>query len=259
MGAALTHLLPGGGTGPGGARAAQGDAQADPWQSGIWPLHRARHLGDPQDWRHDPALLVLAPEAAEDPRHVPVLVDATEVAGGVARLVVTVDYSPIPEVLSFFPGRALPLIGFGVKYETASALRASAERASGGWSIGGAYVDALGGGCTAPSASLSRPDWQTGFGEMRGRLWPGTGRLRIWLRHPQDTGLAPGVPAHHLTELRLDDERGEGIARLELHQPVEENPAFTFLLPLALAAAPVAVRARDNMGNVFSGLVEPGA
>ncbi|MDQ1901495.1 hypothetical protein RAH32_13675 [Paracoccus sp. WLY502] len=58
----------------------------------------------------------LAPElvaAGEDARHVPVLADATGL-GPVDRMVVTIDYSPFPLALVFHPGRALPLLGFGV-------------------------------------------------------------------------------------------------------------------------------------------------
>lgn len=245
----LIQSLPGGGP-LRDSRAPVG--QADPWDSGIWPLHRADWLGDPPDWRNDPEVVVLAPERAEDAMHVPVTLDATGL-GAVRRMVVTIDYSPIPRALSYWPGRALPLLGFGVKYEAGSPLRASVELEQGGWRMGARFVAAIGGGCTAPSGAHERPDWQDGFGEMRARFWPGTGRLRVWLRHPMDTGLAPGIPAHHLTELVLGDALGE-IARLELHEPVEENPALTFLLPQPLRG-PLSIRARDNMGYGFAGEV----
>lgn len=257
----LTHLLPGGAGAP--APVAAGDPQADPFDSGMWPHHRQDHLGDPRDWAMDPAMLLLAPASAEDPAHVPVLVDATGVAGPVARIVVTIDYSPFAVGLVFHPGRALPLLGFGVKYEMAGAIRASAEVIDGGapprWSMAGAFVDAMGGGCTAPAATHARPDWQEGFGQMRGRLWPDTGRLRVTIRHPMDTGLADGIPAHHLTELTLEDAEGAEIARLQIHEPLEENPELTFLLPPELARGPVIVRARDNIGHRFRGRLEAGA
>ncbi|MBN7784983.1 quinoprotein dehydrogenase-associated SoxYZ-like carrier [Ponticoccus gilvus] len=248
MSALLTQLLPGGGP----VRQDSAPGQADPWDSGMWPLHRADWLGDPADWRNDAAVVVLGPEAAEDAMHVPFTLDATGV-GAVERIVVTIDYSPIPQVLTFWPGRARPLLGFGVKYESGSPLRASVQRAGGGWRMGAHYVSATGGGCTAPAAAHGQPDWQEGFGEMRARLWPDTGRLRVWLRHPQDTGLAPGIAAHHLTEMVLEDDAGQ-IARLELHAPVEENPALTFLLPEEVSG-PVTIRARDTMGYRFAGEV----
>lgn len=264
----LTHLLPGGADGSlpvmAAGQVAGADPQADPYDSGMWPYHRQDHLGDPQDWHMDPLLLLLAPESAEDASHVPILVDATGIAdaGRISRIVVTIDYSPFPVGLVFHPGRALPLLGFGVKYEMAGAIRASAEAVAEGaasrWSMAAAFVDAMGGGCTAPAAAHVRPDWQDGFGEMRGRLWPDSGRLRVMIRHPMDTGLAEGFSAHHLTELILRDGGGDDIARLEINEPVEENPVLTFLLPPDLARGPVSVEARDNVGYRFRGMVEAG-
>lgn len=257
MSALLTDRLPGGGapilravTGP---AAVGGDA----FDSGMWPFHRAEYLGNPGNWRNDPAVAVLAPPGAEDSAHVPFLIDATGLAGQAEELVVTIDYSPFARALIFHPGRALPLLGFGVKYEIAGALRASVRLRSGEWRVGAAWVSALGGGCSAPAASHARPDWQQGFGEIRARLWAQSGRLRISIRHPQDTGLADGIPAHHLTALWLTDAGGTDITRLELFEPVEENPSFTFLLPPSLLAGQVIIHAHDNMGNRLTGRVEP--
>lgn len=33
----------------------------DPFDSGMWPDHREEFLGNPTDWRNDPAMVVLAP------------------------------------------------------------------------------------------------------------------------------------------------------------------------------------------------------
>lgn len=257
MAALLTHTLPSatpallaGVTGP----AAVG---GDPFDSGMWPAHRDEFLGRDAHWTNDPAVVVLAPQAAEDSRHVPVVIDATALAARVLRLVITIDYSPFPGALVFYPGRALPFLGFGVKYEVGGALRASAEIAPSRWSVGAAYVSALGGGCSAPATTHARPDWQDGFGEIRARLWPQTGRLRVNIRHPQDTGLADGIPAHHLTEIILSDDAGGEIARLETHEPLEENPTLTFALPPDLAAQPVNIAARDNLGDLFHARVLP--
>ena len=246
MGALLTHLLPGGEQVQPAPKAM---GQEDPFGSGIWPYHREEFLGNPTDWVQDPALVVLAPKSAEDATHVPVLVDVTALPGPIQRIVVTIDYSPSPHVLTYYPTRALPLLGFGVKLEMASAIRASAQMTAGHWVMGGAFVDALGGGCTAPAAAHARADWQEGFGELRGRLWADTGRLRFMLRHPMDTGLADNIPAHHLTHMTFSDDAGE-IGRLEINFPVEENPSWTFLLPKGMAG-PIRIEARDNNGFRF--------
>lgn len=254
----LCHMLDNGAAGlaayGGGAAPLAGKGE-DPFDSGMWDLHRAEYLGDPAGWQADRGMRVLAPRAAEDPAHVPVIVDATDVQGRVQRIVVTIDYSPLPLVLVFHPGRAQPVLGFGVKYEIAGPIRATALADGVPARMGGAFVDAMGGGCTAPAAAHARPDWQEDFGQMRGRLWPATGRLRVSIRHPMDTGLADGIPAHHLTGLRLLDGQGDLIASVDLHEPIEENPALTFALPPDLAAGPVRIEARDTNGYRFAGEV----
>lgn len=251
MTAMLSHLLPGGEAG----LQAFGSGLTRPkrLEGGMWDMHRADLLGGPDRWRTDPGIRLLAPTNAEDARHVPVLADATGL-DGVERMVVTIDYSPFPLALVFHPGRALPLLGFGVKYEIAGPIRASALTGA-EWTMGGAFIDAMGGGCSAPAVTHARPDWQDGFGEMRARLWADTGRLRVSIRHPMDTGLAGGIPAHHLTDLTLTDARGADIAHLEIHEPLEENPVLTFLLPPDLAQGPVGITARDTSGFRFSGKV----
>lgn len=258
MSVLLSDLLAGGNAGL--IRPATGDAATggDPFDSGMWPVHRAEYLGADAAWRQDPAMVVLAPHAAENSSHVPFLIDATALPGPVAQIVVTVDYSPFAHALTFRPGRARPFLGFGVKYEVAGALRASAL-VGGTWHVGAAWVSALGGGCSAPAAVHARPDWQQDFGQMRGRLWRASGRLAVSIRHPQDTGLADGIPAHHLTELELLDAAGAPVASLDLFEPLEENPLLTFALPPELAHQPITIRARDNLGDSFTATVEPDA
>lgn len=256
MSALISNLLPGGNAGL--IRPATGDAATggDPFDSGMWPVHRAEYLGTDAAWQQDPAMVVLAPHSAENSSHVPFLIDATALPGPVEQIVVTVDYSPFAHALTFRPGRARPFLGFGVKYEVAGALRASAKVGE-KWHVGAAWVSALGGGCSAPAAVHARPDWQQGFGQMLGQLWSGIGRLVVSIRHPQDTGLADGIPAHHLTELALFEASGAEIASLDLFEPLEENPALTFALPPDLARQPITIRARDNLGDSFTGTVRP--
>ncbi|WP_295045033.1 quinoprotein dehydrogenase-associated SoxYZ-like carrier [uncultured Paracoccus sp.] len=251
MTAILSHLLPGGRDGL--AAFGGGLTRPETLDSGMWDSHRADLLGAPDAWRSDPGLRLLAPANAEDARHVPILADATGLPA-VERIAVTIDYSPFPLALVFHPGRALPMLGFGVKYEIAGPIRVSAL-SDGAWIMAGTFIDAMGGGCSAPAATHARPDWQDGFGEMRARLWPDTGRLRVAIRHPMDTGLAQGIPAHHLSELILRDAQGTDIARLEIHEPLEENPVLTFLLPPDLARGPISVSARDTSGFRFAGEV----
>jgi sulfur-oxidizing protein SoxY len=220
----------------------------DPFDTGMLGHHQIAILGDPERIAFDPRVRVMAPAAAEDSLHVPVTVDARGVPG-VRRIVVFVDYGPIPEILEFFPGDAEPALSFGFKIDQGTPVRAAVETADGAWLLGGALIDAAGGGCTAPAAAYATDDWQDRLGEVRARIWPESGRVRVAVSHPMDTGLADGIPVFIVDRLALTDASGRERARLVLHEPVEEDPRFTFHFPTGAIDGPLTVSGRDNNGN----------
>jgi 5-formyltetrahydrofolate cyclo-ligase len=152
-------------------------------------------------------------------------------------------------------------VGFEINRWTASGRKAHDQRldwivteagANGVWHLGGVIVNTVGGGCTAPSAGSASPEWQKRLNEVSARSWsegPMSGRLRLRVIHPMDTGLVAGIPAFHLESLMLKDDAGTPLMRLTLSQPVSENPVFT--LHRARSAGSVEVSGRDNNGNTF--------
>jgi sulfur-oxidizing protein SoxY len=63
-----------------------------------------------------------------------------------------------------------------------------------------------------------------------------------------DTGLVAGVPALYIERLELQDAAGQPWWRMQLHEPVSENPLLTIEMPLQ---GPQAFRlsGQDNNGN----------
>lgn len=222
-------------------------ALEDPFGSPILADRQIELLGDPARIRFDPRVIVRAPAAAEDSFNVPVLVDATAIPD-VEEIMVFVDFGPIPKILSYFPGRALPWLSLRFKIDQASPVRAAVRTASGEWLLGGVLIDAAGGGCTAPATAYGADDWEAHVGEVHGRLWRGSGRLRVIVDHPMDTGLADGIPVYILETLRFSDPSGAPLARLELHEPVNEDPAFTLRFAPGTLPGAVEVAGRDNNG-----------
>lgn len=229
---------------------------SDPLKSFMWTEMHERLLGG-QPFRFDERVAVIAPGAAEDSMNVPVMVDASAL-GRVERIVVFAELNPIHKVLEMEPRGARPLVGFRIKVQQTTPVRAAALTADGVWHVGGRIVDAAGGGCTAPSVGSANPDWASRLGEVSGRLWQredGT-RLRVKIMHPMDTGLVDGIPAFYLEELEFHDPAGRSLARLLLFEPVSENPVITLDLP---AAESVFLEGRDNNGNPVVARVLAGA
>lgn len=220
----------------------------DPFDSAIFPDRQVEILGDPANIRFDDRVRVRAPEAAEDSFAVPVEVDASGIEG-VEEIVVFVDWGPIPKILSFFPGRAEPRISLRFKIDQATPIRAAVRLASGEWLVGGTRIDAAGGGCTAPAAAYASDDWADHLGEVQGRLWHETGRLRMIVDHPMDTGLADGIPVYIVEDLSLHGPDGAELSRIRLHEPVNEDPAFTLHFAQGVLPETVELRGRDNAGE----------
>ena len=229
----------------------------DPMASGMWSYHQVEILGDPVDIRFDDRVVVRAPSEAEDPFSVPVLVDATAVPD-VKRIVLLVDYGPIPKILTFWPGMAKAQLSFRFKIDQTTPVRAAVETHSGSWHIGQTVIEAAGGGCTAPAVAYASDDWEEELGKVYGQLWPERGRMRMIVDHPMDTGLADGIPVFVITDLNIDAADGTNLARLELHEPVNEDPAFTLYFPDGGLGDQVRVHGRDNNGNEIDAMVGAG-
>lgn len=238
-----------------GAGAASVEAD-DPLESARWQ-DMVRTVLDGAPVTFDHRVQVIAPQTAEDPLQVPVMVDARGLAG-VEEVVVFADFNPITEVLRFYPEAAQALLGFRVKLQQTTPVRAAARTADGVWHVGGIWVDTVGGGCSAPSAGSASTEWQSILNEVSGRQWPegaNAGRVRLRIVHPMDTGLVAGTPAFHLEEVEVYDDAGRRLLRLRLFEPVSENPVFT--LQRLAGRGPLEARGRDNNGNTFTARIAP--
>ena len=222
---------------------------ADPLESPQWDLMHKTFLGG-EPVVFDERVRLLAPATAENAMAVPVWLDAQDV-GPVDRIVVVADLNPLPKVLEFKPGEAAPRLGFKVKIQQATPVRVAARTRDGVWHVGGRWIDAAGGGCTAPSVASGNRDWADRLGEIHARLWrkdSGGRRLKFSLMHPMDTGLAAGIPAFYAETVQVLGENDNLIAEILPLEPVAENPLFTLDLPRQSA---VRLVGRDNNGNVF--------
>lgn len=222
----------------------------DPLNSIQWPTMYRLYLAD-HGAVFDERIQVLAPAEAEDSMEVPVLVDATGL-DGVEEMLVFADFNPLPKVLRFHPVEARALLGFRIKVQQATAIRAAVRRGDGPWHVGQAWVEASGGGCTLPSLGSADPAWESRLGQVRARLWPLADRgqrLRFEVIHPMDTGLAAGIPVFHLESVRIAGDEGRLLARIEPFEPVSENPLFT--LETAYTGN-LTIDGLDNNGNRFS-------
>lgn len=233
---------------------ALGAAGDDPLQSPQWTDLKQRYLGAAKVV-FDARVVVSGPKLAEDSMNVPVSVKIQGLPD-VRRVVVIADLNPIVKVLEFSSKGASPALHFRMKLQQGSPVRAMAETADGVWHVGGIWIEATGGGCTAPSVGRSAANWTETLGQVQSRIWQGEqqSRVKLNIMHPMDTGLAPGIPAFYIERLSLRDASGREWMSLDTFEPVSENPVFSF----DFAGSPppgLTLVGRDNNGNKINARV----
>jgi len=229
----------------------------DPLNSPMWTYHAQRLLsGAPVVF--DPAVRLILPGVAENQHQFPVTVDARTLPG-VTRILIYADLNPLTLAADFRPTRAAPFLSLRIKLDQRTPVRAAVLAADGKWHVNGAWVDAAGGGCSAPPLSRVKGDWAQHLGEVRGQAWREGGgplRLRFTVRHPMDTGLVEGIPAYNVETITLRGADGAELARMEVQGSVSEDPAFTMLVN-PVKDGPVSVSIRDTSGREFGGKIAP--
>ncbi|MEK7346199.1 MAG: quinoprotein dehydrogenase-associated SoxYZ-like carrier [Pseudomonadota bacterium] len=226
----------------------------DPLGSMQWPVLQKKHIGA-APWQFSDGIAVKGPEFAEDAMNVPIFVDARALArsaGPIALIRLVADRNPIQHILDFEPLACWPVLAFRFRMEQGSPVRALVRTRDGRWYVGQTWVNAAGGGCTVPGLTRADGSWSRTLGQVQGRVFrnviEGGTRLRLRVMHPMDTGLVAGIPAFHLEQLVLRDARDQTLWRLNLHEPVSENPLLTLELGDTVHG-PWQLTGRDNNGN----------
>ena len=223
----------------------------DPLDSPQWTVMHHLYLND-EAVIFDDKVKIYAPEFAEDSMNVPVSFDASALKD-IQEIVVIADLNPIPLVLRYFPQEISPYLAFRIKLQQGSPVRAAVKTGDNIWHVGSTWVDASGGGCTLPSVGTSTGDWSSTLGHVSAKIWERGGdipnRLRIRVMHPMDTGLAPGIPKFHIEKMTISDKQGKQLARLEVYEPISENP----MLSLGVDKYEyLKINGRDNNGNIIN-------
>jgi sulfur-oxidizing protein SoxY len=245
-------------------------SETDPFGALTWADLKREFVGQAPVY-FNPAVRVQAPQFAEDPMNVPVSV-SIEGLSNVEQIMVVVDRNPIRKVLEYFPVSALPSLSFRFKLEQGSPVRALVRTRDGRWHAGGTFVDSSGGGCTVSGATRKDGTWAQTLGQVAARTFdspastvlasnaPGveqslSTRLRLRVMHPMDTGLVGGIPAFHLNKLQVADTQGKILLRMNVFEPVSENPVFSFDFP-GTRKQSLVLSGTDNNGNRVQARIE---
>lgn len=226
----------------------------DPLGSPMWEAEAHTLFGE-DPVRFDDRVRVIFPQIAENQHVFPVTIDARGIAD-VRRIVLFADLNPIPIAVDYRPLLAAPYLATRIKLDQRTPVRGAVQLADGSWLVSGGWIDAAGGGCSAPPVSRVKGDWAQHLGEMRGEALPedSVSRLRFTFRHPMDTGLVANIATYHIETLTVRNAEGKLLGDMDIWASVAEDPAFT-ILPAANAGQTLAIDARDTNGREYGGRV----
>ncbi|WP_338505074.1 quinoprotein dehydrogenase-associated SoxYZ-like carrier [Sphingomonas kaistensis] len=227
---------------------------ADPLRSPMWDFVGERIFGPDAVVRFDPRVKVVFPQIAENQRVFPVTVDARGIEG-VKRMIVMIDLNPIQQAVDYRPEAAEPYLSLRVKLDQRTPVRGAVQLADGSWLVGGGWIDAAGGGCSAPPVSRVKGDWAQHLGEVRGEQWQAAqgNTLRLAFRHPMDTGFVDNIPAYFLERFAITAADGSRVGTLDLQAAVSEDPVFT--LRPTTSGKTLTVEGRDTNGVEYRATV----
>ena len=226
---------------------------ADPLMSPMWDFVAHQAFGAGATISFDPRVKVTFPEIAENQRVFPVQVDARGIEG-VKRIVILVDLNPIQLPIDYALADAEPFVAVRVKLDQRTPVRGAVQLANGSWLVSGGWIDAAGGGCSAPPVSRVKGDWAQHLGEVRGGVWRRDGHTRATLafRHPMDTGFVDNIASYYIDTLTLTGADGRKLGEVRMQAAVSEDPVLT-LMPRARGGEAVAFHARDTNGIEYRG------
>lgn len=230
----------------------------DPLGSPMWEFVADQVFGANPVVRFDHRVKVTFPDIAENQRVFPVQVDARGIPD-VVRIVILVDLNPIQLPLDFRPIDADAFVATRIKLDQRTPVRGAAQLKDGSWLVSGGWIDAAGGGCSAPPVSRVKGDWAQHLGEVKGGLWPregGSARLRLAFRHPMDTGLVNNIAAYYLDELAVTSTSGRPLGTFKFQAAMAEDPVIT-LQPHLSPGEGIRFDGRDTNGIEYRGSVAP--
>lgn len=233
------------------ASATSAVANDDPLDSAVWQdLLETEFAG--AEVVYDDSLYLVAPASVEEAFSVPIVMNFADTPYEIVEIALFAEHNPFPTVARIYPQRRLDAVGFDIRLEQTTPLRAAVMDAQGTWHVVQQMVEVLTpGGCSSGGGGGGMA-----LGDIVMRQFvraDGDSRLKVKVGHPMHTGLVidPAgdvIPSHYIDQIFIEDESGP-LAKMLLWASVAANPVFLFDLPTTQQT--VRVQAYDTGGQTF--------
>ncbi len=232
------------------------ESRSDPLNSEMWRGILEMEF-EGADVVYDESIYLVVPDQVEEAFSVPVVMNFADTPYEVAEIALFAENNPFPTVARIYPQRPFKAVGFDIRLEESTPVRAAIMDADGLWHIVHKQVQVMTpGGCSAPDGAGGG----AGRGEIAMRQFvraDGDSRLKVKIGHPMHTGLvldAAGdvIPAQYIERLSVSDEFG-GLASMVLWASVAADPVFMFDIPETQQSVRISAEDTDGMSFILDG------
>lgn len=221
-------------------------------------------IGKDQMFSDDPLIKIIIQDEVEESHEVSMVVKIPNKLKNTKKIFILVDNNPIQLVTKIFPEKPIKTVGFNIRMEQDSYVRAAILNSEGVWNISSKKVIVKSpGGCSLPACDPTRQVCEESeLGKIvinKYKRSSGDWRLKFKINHPMDTGLVSNpesgelVPAYYINWVYFKDSNG-ALAKAQTFGALSANP--TLILDFYENILKPNVKATDSKGNEFSTVPE---
>ena len=218
------------------------------------------YIGHDQKFKDNPNIKVIIQDEVEESHEVSMVVKIPSNLKDTKKIFILVDNNPIQLVTKIFPEKSIRTVGFNIRMEQDSFVRAAILNHDGIWNISSKKVIVKSpGGCSLPACD---PNKQVCEERELGKIVmkkyersSGDWRLKFKINHPMDTGLVSDtvtgelVPAYYIDWVYFKDADKE-LAKAQTFGALSANP--TLILDFYDDISKPQVKVTDSKGKEFS-------
>ena len=221
---------------------------------------KEQYLGKNEQFFNNSKIKIIIQDEVEEAHEVSMVVKIPKELKNTKKIIILVDNNPIQLVTKIFPQKSLKSVGFNIRMEQDSYVRAAILDKKNNWHISSKKVAVKSpGGCSLPACDptkeVCKPSKLGKIVMHKYKRSSGDWRLKFKINHPMDTGLVTDpssgkiIPEYHVNWLYFKNDEEE-LAKAQTYGALAANP--TFILDFYDDFLKPSVKATDTKGKAFA-------
>ncbi|MAH89569.1 MAG: hypothetical protein CMJ06_06000 [Pelagibacterales bacterium] len=219
-----------------------------------------QYLGKDKTYLKNSSIKIIIQDEVEEAHEVSMVVKIPNKLKNTNKILILVDNNPIQLVTKIFPQKPLKSVGFNIRMEQDSYVRAIILDENNIWNVASKKVIVKSpGGCSLPGCDPTKEICEPSkLGKIvmhKYKRSSGNWRLKFKINHPMDTGLVTDpnsgkiIPEYHVNWIYFENSKGE-LAKAQTFGALSANP--TFILDFYEDFMEPDVKATDTKGISYT-------